>query len=359
MKKIKKKNVKTKQVRKPKNNKLWIGISAVLAVLMISGVLIDHFNKREILTINKAKYDMADLGYYFYSVESKYNYYNQMFGGSYWDMKIDEKKGTTMRDTAKDEAVNTALSTEVLNKEAKAKGYSLTDKEKKTIATNVTSAIKTEIPKNVQTKNNFTKSYLTSVFNKETLANRYRDDMIKSFNIDDAKITAGVSKEDNRQYDIEYVYISTQKTDKDNKTVVMTADEKKTAYDKITALLPKTKATKDWSTLLPKDEKELTYSKNNFIEKDANSTFSEKFRTMMKKMANNDVSEVYEDTNGYYIVRMINNNSTESYDNAVKQAISTAENEAFDKYYKDILKNYKYNINKKELENYTMGEITL
>lgn len=359
MKKIIKKAPGKKHVKRPVNTKLMIIISSVLAFLLIGGVIVDFVNRPYIMTVNGSKYDMADLGYYFYSVESKDDYYNQMLGGSYWDMDYDKAKGTTMRDAAKVEAVNTALSTEVLYREAKSKGYKLTDKELKTIDTNVSSAISSQIPKTVQDKNGFTSSYLNNVFKMQTLVSRYRQDIIDSLKIDDVKITAGVSKEDNRQYNIEYLYIPTQTTDKDGKKVDMTATEKKAAYDKINAYSEKAKTTKDWSTLIPKDEKELTYTKGNFIEKDTTNTFSENFRNTMKKMANNDVSGIYDDKTGYYVVRMLDNNSTESYDTAVKKAISDAENSGFEAYYQKLLKNYKYKINDKELEQYTMGEITL
>lgn len=360
MKKIKKKPKNPKQVvKESKNSIVLIVVGVILAVILCGGLVFDHLHKTPIVTINGDKYDMHDLGYYFYAVESQYDYYNQMLGGNYWDNVYDKEKGTTVRDQAKAEALESSVYSEVLYKEAIAKGYSLTDKEKKTIASNVKKLLSKQIPKEVQEKNDFTKSYLTKIIGKETLGARLREDIIKSLKIDKEKITSGISKEDNRQYDIEYFYISTKTTDKDDKQVDMTVFEKQAAFDKIKAISEKAKTSSDWSKILDKDEEKIIYQKSNFTAKDTDSSFSEELMTKMKELNNNEISEIYEDKDGYYLVRMINNNSTESYDKAVKQAISDAENSGFQKEYQKILKNYKYDINDKAINKYTMGKITL
>jgi foldase protein PrsA len=81
---------------------------------------------------------------------------------------------------------------------------------------------------------------------------------------------------------------------------------------------------------------------------------------MMMTMNNTDVSTIYEDKTGYYIVRMKNNNSSERYDSEVKQKISEAEDSAFETYFtKNIEPKHTYKYNKKELNKLTMGYITL
>lgn len=360
MKKIKKKPVNPKQVvKESKNSIVLIVIGVIIAVILCGGLLFDHLHKTPIITINGKVYDMHDLGYYFYAVESQYDYYNQMMGGNYWDTVADKEKGTTVRDQAEAEALESSVYSEVLNKEAKAKGYSLTDKEKKEIAESVNNLLTKRMSKEVQQKNGFTKSYLTKILGKEALGARLRKNIIKSLNLDKNKITSSVSKEDNRQYDIEYFFISTKKTDKNNKQTDMTVFEKQAAFDKIKAISEKAKTATDWSKILDKNEKELIYQKGHFTAKDTTSSFSEDLRNKMKELSNNQISEIYEEQDGYYLVRMINNNSMESYKNAVKQAISDAETSGFQKEYQKILKKYKYNINDKELAKYTMGKITL
>lgn len=362
------KKLQTKKVKKDhlidqkpitKMSKAWIIVSAVLIVILAGAMLFDQLYESTLLTINGDKYKMNKLSYYFYTVESQYNYYDQMFGGNgtYWNMVYDEKTGATVRDQAKAEAVDAAFYNEILYRQATSEGYTLTSEEKATVATNVDTLLKDQIPAAVIKKNNFTKKYLTNIMDKTALVARYRQDKIDAQNIDDAAIKAGVKYDDYRQYDIEYINISTQTTDADNKTVDMTAEQKKAAYDKISGIYESAKTTTDWSKLIPATDADLTYKSTNFVA--SGNTFSEDFEKMMMGMENGAISDIYEDTTGYYIVRMVNNNSSESYDNAVKQAISTAENDAFTKIYNDIKTKYKTTTNEKALKSLTMGSVTL
>ncbi|MBH1941705.1 hypothetical protein I5677_12455 [Mobilitalea sibirica] len=349
---------KAKTVKKAIDSKIWISISIVLAVLLFGAVLFDQLYKATIITIDEDKYSMDDLSYYFYNVETRYDYYNQMFGGTYWDMSYDEASGTTMRDIAKQEAVETALYNEIMYREAVAAGYALTSEETEIIANDVESMRNGLLTDRQIRENGFTKDYLTEVIGKATLANRYRTDIIETLEVDDEAIKAGISPEDYRQYDIEYLFISTQTTDEQGNTVDLSEDEKTAAYEKIKIISAKANETQDWSSLIPEGEEEIIHRKDYFLESDTK--FSEDFEAVMMAMENNTVSDIYEEENGYYVVRMINNNSTESYDREVETAITNAENEAFETHYKENIQNkYNFKINDNALKSIHMGSVTL
>ena len=76
-------------------------------------------------------------------------------------------------------------------------------------------------------------------------------------------------------------------------------------------------------------------------------------------MENGAISEVHETDTGYYVVRMIDNNSSASYDTAVEDAITAAENEGFNELYDEILAKHEYEINDSALKSLTMGSITI
>lgn len=359
---------KSKRIKNPKvtaatpkkkriNTKLIIISSSILVVLLVAALLFDQLYEKSILKINGDKYRMSDLTHYFYSIESQYDYYDQMFGGQYWDMSYDETSGVTMRDVAKQEAIEAALYNEILYREAVSEGYSLTEDEKKSVSDNVDNLLNQQLPEKVIKKNNFTKAYLTDIVEKTTLVARFRQDKIDSLDIDDEGIKAGIKYEDYRQYDIEYLTIPTTKTDDEGNSVEMTAEEKAAAYEKISALLDKAKVTEDWSTLVPEDEEELTYHTDYFVENDTN--FSDEFKGMMMEMGNGQISDVYEAEDGYYIVRMVNNLSYESYDNAVSKAISDAESEGMNELYQEIKAKYDVTINNSAVRALSMGNITL
>jgi foldase protein PrsA len=361
-KKIKAKKPKEDKLLEKKNtfsmSKPWLITSVILIVAIIGGLLVDQLYKPTLMTVDGKKYHMNDLAYYFYTVETTYSYYNQMFGGNYWDMSIDEKTGTTMRDQARTEVKNTSLENEILYKEAVKNGYSLTDEEKKTVNANVDSMLKGQMSKDVIDKNDFTKSYLRKVLGKLALISRFRQDKIDALDIDDQAIKDGIKFEDYKQYDIQYLHISTSKTDGSGNSTAMTDAEKKDAYNKLSTYLDKAKTTEDWTNLVPTDVTDITYNKDdNFIQSD--SKFTKEFKDAVMPMENKAVSGIIEDSNGYYIVRMVNNNSSESYDAAVKDAITQKENEGFTKVYEDIKATHKFKFNDKEFNKLKMGTVTL
>jgi len=354
-----KKEKNDRLIEKKPLTKPWIFTSVALLLVLISALLFDQLYQSPLISINSKKYTISDLSYYFYSVESTYAYYDQMLGGggTYWDMPASETSDVTVREQAKTEAVNAAIQNEVLYKEAIKAGYALTAEDKTTVKDKVNSLLTSQMSAAVIKKNNFTKKYLTNVVGKATLVTRYTQDKIDALPIDDAAIKATIKYDDYRQYNIEYLFVSTKTTDDKDATVDMTADQKKAAYDKINGYYDTAKTTKDWSKLLPDTETDVTYKATNFVE--SGTTFSVDFEKMMVGMKNADISDIYEDETGYYIVRMIDNNSSESYDTAVKDAISTKENTEFQKVYEGIAATYKISTNKKAIGKLKMGTITL
>lgn len=332
--------------------------SIIFVIILIGALLFDQLYEGPLLTVDGEKYNLKDLAFYFYTVEAEYDTYDQMFGGggTYWNMTTDES-GTTMRDTAKESAINTALYNEVLFNQATSEGYASTEDEIKLADESAAKLIDETLSKEVIAKNRFTKELLSGMLSKASLVDRYRRDKLDALNIDKEAIKAGVSFEEYKQYDVEYLYVSTEKTDADNNTVAMTDQEKADALAKLNTYVDKAKTTEDWSKLLPEDEKTVTYKKSSFIKSDT--TFEDALKTKLMEMDNNQIGDVYEAEDGYYFVRMINNNSSERYDSEVEKAIDAKEKEEFQKIYADILKEHEYKINYDNLKSLQMGTLTL
>lgn len=339
---------------------VWIVAGTILGLALIIGILFDQLYKSPLVTIDDEKYYLEDLTYQFYNTESTYDYINQMYGGSYWDMPYSESSNMTVREYAKLETINNVVYEEVLYNEAVANGYTLTQEELDKIDENVNTTLNdTGISEAVIEKNKFTPEYLKGVFTKNTLASRFKQDVIDSFDINDKEIEAGISYSDYRQYDIEYLYISTVKTnEEDYSQEPIDETEKKAALDKITALRAKALEAEDWATLIPEDEKDLQYRASDFLPTDT--YFSEDLMNTLLAMENKDITEVVEEEDGYYVIRMINNNSSETYDQTVADAIKEKEEEAFSEEYIDnILPKHTFKLNNNAIANLRMGRITL
>jgi foldase protein PrsA len=341
------------------SSKILTVSSIILVVLLIGALLFDQLYEAPLLTVDGEKYKLKDLAFYFYTVEAQYESYDQIFGGSgaYWDMTSDDITGTTMRDAAKETAINTALYNEVLYNQATSEGYTSTEEEIKVADESAAKLIDESLSKEVIAKNHFSKELLSKMLSKASLVDRYRRDRLDALNIDKEAIKAGVSFEEYKQYDVEYLFVTTSKTDEEGKTTAMTDQEKADALAKLKSYIDKAKTTEDWSKLLPEDEKTVTYKKSSFIKSDT--TFEDALKTKLMAMSNGQITDVYEGEDGYYLVRMINNNSSERYDSEVESAIEAKEKEEFEKIYADILKEHEYKINYDTLKTLRMGTLTL
>lgn len=355
-----------KKVERKVNNKIWIIPSIILAVLLIIAILFDQLYERPLITINDDKYRLSDLTYYIYNVESYYDTFDQYYaslGGSYWDQQGDN--GQTVRDMAMQDALSTAVYNEILYREATAAGYTLTNEESTQIESDIASLLYEGglSPEKIK-ENGFTPEYLTDVLEKSALATRYKADVVDTLPVEDEVITQGFSKDEYRQYEFDYLFISTKTTDEAGAAVPMNEADKKAANDKLLAKYDAAKDSDDWSKLLAEDESEIKYYTTYILEDSEKETnyadFTNSFRAKVKTMDSNSVSDIFEDEEGYYLVKMKNNKATTVYDEAVKAAITQAENEAFDETYRNtILTKYEYKIHDRSLKRYRMGNLTI
>ena len=86
---------------------------------------------------------------------------------------------------------------------------------------------------------------------------------------------------------------------------------------------------------------------------------TENARTLIKSMSNDEVSDLIETDDAFYIVKMINNDDPEAYDNEVKNKISSEENSQFSTYYNDTLKKqYKFKVQAYWKDIVNIGSVT-
>ena len=70
----KEKEVKKSEKRISSISKPWIITAAVLMVVLVGSILFDQLYQPTLMTIDGKKYHMKDVSYYFYTVESGYDY---------------------------------------------------------------------------------------------------------------------------------------------------------------------------------------------------------------------------------------------------------------------------------------------
>ena len=192
------------------------------------------------------------------------------------------------------------------------------------------------------------KKRIRKAIERQALADKYKEQIIASFGIDEDAIKATVSKEDNRQYTIQYYTIDKTTTDSDGKTANKSDADLKKAKSDIEALQKKAAKAKDFTKDIITDSNNdnvddktgISYSTEDLVETDTNVGTAD-LRKAIKKMSNNTVSDVLETEDAYYVIKMVNNNDSAAYDKACTEAVDNEKETKFDeKYKKDIKPNY-------------------
>ncbi len=308
------------------------------------------------LTINDEELTMEEMLYYIYSYEAEIEMYQSYFGTELWDMEAEE--GKTFRDVKKEQAMDTAIRYEVLYKEAVKKNYSLTEEEIASIEEG-SASIMAQMPEEQLKLTGFTEEAITAIQQKWAIAEKYYDELIDSFDIDEKAIKEGIDKKDYKEYSTEYILVPTATTDDQGNSTPLSDDEKKAAKEKIESIYDKVKKSKNLEDGISDGDSDITYTDLSFLPNDENETTNKTFMEEAMKLANGEISGIVETDEGYYIIKMIDDNATTSYDEAVTAAVQEAENARFEEEFDKIKENYDLKVNDEVWDKVVMGNNTI
>ena len=322
------------------------------AVLVVSTTDENGTQKKDTVYMKEAVYSI-------YQVENQYNQYSsiyqQLYGKTYWEMEDVDSKGRNGASAAKKQVMDSLKQREVLYMEAQKRGYSLTAEEEKTAENNVTDTMKNFTDKQKKLEGLDEKT-LKSEFKKNALAEKFRQILIKESGVDEEALKATVNKKDYRQYTLQYYKVSNQETSGEE-TKEVSAEQKQTNLTNMQALQEKAKTAKDFTKLLDDNDKTgIQYQTENLIKKDLkDSTFLNKeLRKQIMKMDNGQISDIIEGDDGYYLIKMVNNDDSEAYDNQCQSVVNEEETKQFNARYAEFAPNYVT-----EVQSYWKGRVKL
>jgi hypothetical protein len=346
-------------------------ICVVLVLVLCIGVGIQQLSPKVVLTVDGTKYTLDDMMYPIYERESKYLPYDEMYqmytGSSVWDnsyMGDDSSVDSSLTLAAglKEEIINAETAYHVLYQEATNAGVELTDDEKAEVTEEVSSALKgLSFLQKLQL--NISKSNLTKRFTKRKIADKYKESQQETLNesVDEDAAIKDISKKDYREYKLQYYAFSNTTTDDDGNTKKRSSKEKAKLLKELTKLQAKSQTAKDFSDLLGDDESDITYSETSFTEQDGWSMVTtKKLLKQIKALKKKQISGIIEDKKtGYTLfVKMTDNNSMDSYDEACESAIEDAQEEAYNTWYEGILENYTTSTNEDVWDDIDIGTVT-
>lgn len=336
-----------------------IGVIVVLAACVYVGI--DQMSPKVVVTVDDEKYTLNDVGYYIYQGELEGNYmasfYAQM-GMDYWNGELDDE-GTTGADQTADSVMSEITRDATIYREAIAKGYSATDEDKKTAQDETDTLMEGFTIKQKMITGLSEKEIYNAILEK-TIAERYRKDVIASLKVDYDEATKDITKKDYKQYDFQYYFVSTKTTDADGNEADMSDDEKAELKVKIEEIAKKAKTEEDFTKLIGEDEQTIQFNEDGqLLAKDAgdeSTGFDVELDSKIMKMKKDEISEVLEGEDGYYVIKLTDNTSTESYDDAIQTAKDDADTDAFnEEYTNNIEPNHTTIVNYDEWEKIPFG----
>ena len=237
----------------------------------------------------------------------------------------------------------------------------LTDEEKKSIQDEVKSTRDSLTDKQKKMKG-LDETTLTRVFEKRELGEKYKKNVIASLNIDEEALKKTVSKEDYRQYTLQYYTFAKKEADSSGES----KDKDKATLDKalkdMTDLQKKAVKAEDFTKGLIETEENgntdkttgISYETRDLIETDTDFLDSKTLKKV-KKMKNDEISDVLETEDGYYVIKMVNNNDPEAYDNQCQSVIQQEQENQFNTEYNNTIK-IQYAA---EAQSYWKGRVTI
>ena len=336
-------------------NKVLLMLGIIAVVVLCAGVCYMQLRPLVVLVVTgtnasgsevKNKVNMKETVYDIYQTEMQYNmyssFYQQMYGKSYWEMEDVDDAGRDGAAAAKKQVMDAVKQREILCMEAEKLGYSLTDQEKNTVAENVKSA--REGLSDTQKKlDGLDEKSLTTAFEKNALAQKYRQVIISESGIDREALKASVNRDEYRQYTMQYYKVSNKEgTGDDEKDV--SEEQKQKNLENMQALKEKSGTAEDFTKLIEEGDTTgiSTYQQEELLAKDMeSSTFlTKEQREKLIKMENNEISDVIEGEDGYYLIKMVNNNDSAAYDKQCETVVSDEETKQFDARYDQLKAGY-------------------
>ena len=336
-------------------NKVLLMLGIIAVVVLCAGVCYMQLRPRVVLVVTgtnasgsevKNKVNMKETVYDIYQTEMQYNmyssFYQQMYGKSYWEMEDVDDAGRDGAAAAKKQVMDAVKQREILCMEAEKLGYSLTDQEKNTVAENVKSA--REGLSDTQKKlDGLDEKSLTTAFEKNALAQKYRQVIISESGIDREALKASVNRDEYRQYTMQYYKVSNKEgTGDDEKDV--SEEQKQKNLENMQALKEKSGTAEDFTKLIEEGDTTgiSTYQQEELLAKDMeSSTFlTKEQKEKLIKRENNEISDVIEGEDGYYLIKMVNNNDSAAYDKQCETVVSDEETKQFDARYDQLKAGY-------------------
>ncbi|MBE5962034.1 MAG: hypothetical protein E7256_11765 [Lachnospiraceae bacterium] len=322
------------------------------------------YQSQLVATIGENELYMDEMLFYiiYYEAQGDYeDYYNQVYNGIedyFWDMTNEE--GITMREQLKQYALDAAICNVIYADQARKAGYTLSEEEiaanKATVETILSGYTEDQIVQAGLAREALLKSYETL-----TLSAKYSGQVESELlaDINEEEIKAGIRKEDYEEYETEYLFLSTSAYDENMNAVELSEEELSQKYAIMEEAYAMIESGMEFDKVQEKLSKkaDVKYSERSFNPSDT--MYEDAYVEAAEVLSDGEYSPIVRSNYGYYIVKMIDKASKESYEQAITDAVSAKVEELYDANYDTLLESYPVVINHEVWDAVEMGTFTL
>lgn len=304
--------------------------------------------------VGDADVSMQTAMFLIYSMEVQGNsyaaYYESQSGVDYWEMEYDEL-GRTTREVFKEETIDALIQYAVLYDCAVKDGMFLTEDEMAEMNAFVANIIGVLSAEETE-RAGFTKVNLRETCAWMMLGEKYYKKMTENLGITKKDIERSIKIKDFKEYETEYVYLPTTYYDEEYNICEESEDIVKERKDRMQTYYEQVTEGATFEDLAFGDE-ELVHKTRTFLEKGDEA--EERYKSVAMELEVGEVSAPVQTEYGVYLIRMIDDECTKTYDATVQAEYEIKKNEAFQIAYEILLETYDVSVNEAAWEDIVLG----
>lgn len=314
-------------------------------------------NEQTVVSIDGQVISLKEMMYHVVIAEFQGKLISSYFGNeaNYWSSEYE--KGVTMSAAIKDKVMADAIKYEIFYRKALEEGLELSEEEK-TAAREKAVNMKQNIAEDALNLVKLNEEDLIHIGEKLALSTKAYQEFVKSLGADEESIKSHMDPNDYIEYKIEYLFIPTMKQAESGALIPLGEEEKQAAYDKLYTYEVQAKEGNEFKSIKINPEDNIKVGEIRFAENKNEFADEIEIPQMASQLAKNQVSDIFETSRGYYIIKRLGDPYTTLYDEAVSAEVKEKEETIVIPAYEKFKKDYDIKINKKVWEKIEIGQMT-
>lgn len=314
----------------------------------------EEYAKLTAVTVGDTEISMQKAMFLIYSMEVQGNnyatYYESQYGLDYWNMEYDEE-GRTTREVFKEETIKALVQYAVLYDCAIKSGMELTYDETKENATFVES-LKGMMSAEEAERGGFTTDNLRETCAWMMLGEKYYGKMTDTLGVTEESVRKTIDKANYKEYETEYLYLPTTYYDEDYNICQESPEVIESRKALIQDCYEQVQGGATFEEVAATDET-IVYNIRTFLAEGDGAEAP--YMEAAVKLKVGEVCAPIETEYGVYIIRMLDDKCTKTYEATVAAEYEVRRNEAFQAAYEVLLEQYEVTVNEEVWEDILMG----